>query len=91
MAKKKQVEENWLESKIKAINESKMPELQKNKLLKEIGALSEESNEGKIPFLVYAKIKAIGVELQKAMTAYPKAKGVVKATIAEWNEIFKNF
>ena len=92
MAKKKQVEpSDWLEQKIKAINESKMPESQKMDLLKEIGAIQEQDDEGKVPFAVYAKVKAIGKDLHKAMLVYPKAAGVEKATIAEWSEIFKNF
>jgi len=88
MAKKKQVEpSDWLDSKIKAIGESKMPEAQKTALLKEIGALSEDS-EGKVSFIIFAKVKKIEDSIHKAMMAYTK---IQSATIAEWEQIFKKF
>ena len=84
-------EGSFLEKKIKAINESQMPEEQKIALLKEIGAIKEESTDGKIPFIIYAKVKKIGTDRHKAMLAYPEATGVSLASIEEWDEIFKNF
>ena len=90
MAKKKQVEKSdWMDQKIQAINDSKMPEAQKHALLKEIGALPDK--DGGITFAVYAKIKGISKERHKAMMSFPKAVGVEKASVEEWNEIFKNF
>lgn len=78
-------------SKAELIIESKMPEAQKLEYLKQIGAIAEESESDKIPFLVYSKIKKIPVSLHNAMLAYPKAKGVKAATFQVWEEIFKSF
>lgn len=84
-------ESSWLEKKIKAINESAMPDSQKKALLKEIGAVSVESMEGKIPFAVYARVRKIEIGRQKAMLAYPKAKATSVASLEEWDMIFKEF
>lgn len=84
-------ETSFLDKKIQAINESQMPEGQKIALLKELGVIKEESLEGKVPFVIFAKVNKISVDQHKAMLAYPKAKGVSLASIAEWNQIFKEF
>jgi hypothetical protein len=84
-------ESSWLEKKIKAINESAMPEAQKKALLKEIGAIHDESADGKIPFNVYARIRKIEIGRQKAMMAYPKARLKNMNSLEEWDQIFKEF
>lgn len=84
-------ESSFLDNKIAAVNESAMPEAQKIALLKKIGAIKEDSTDGKVPFIIYAKIKKISVDQHKAMLAYPKAKGVSLAPINQWEEIFKEF
>lgn len=83
--------ESLLTKKVKVIVESKMPEEQKQAYLKQIGAVREESYEGKVSFGVYAKAKKIEVGRHLAMKAYPKAKSVRLATLDEWDEIFKEF
>lgn len=77
-------------SKADIIKNSKMPEWQKEQMLKKI-APKLESNDGKIPFNVYAKMKKIDQGIHRAMLAYPKAKSVSLATLQEWDEIFKGF
>lgn len=84
-------EGSFLDKKIQAINESQMPEEQKIALLKKLGVIKEESLEGKVPFIIYAKVNKISSEQHKAMLAYPKATGVSLASIEEWNLIFKEF
>lgn len=80
--------------KIKSIKESKMPEEQKESMLKELGvvtgAIPEASIQG-IPFDVFAQIKKIPKTMQKAMQLYPKAKNVSLASLEEWESIFKDF
>ena len=84
-------ESSWLEKKIKAINDSAMPESQKKALLKEIGAIRDESTDGMIPFNVYARIRKIEIGRQKAMMAYPKAKIKSMASLEVWDQIFTEF
>lgn len=79
-----------LSKKEAAIRESKMPEDQKNALLKKIGLSAEKEAEG-VEFAVYAKIRKISKEQIKAMSVYPAAKKIRLATFKEWDEIFKNF
>lgn len=83
--------ESFMTKKAQAIAESKMPEAQKIACLKEIGAIPEETLEGKVSFGVYAKVKKVEVSRHLAMKAYPKAKQVRLATLEEWDEIFKEF
>ena len=85
------IPESFMTKKAQTIIDSKMPESQKQIYLKEIGAIKEESYEGKVSFGVYAKAKNIEIGRHLAMKAYPKAKQVRLATLAEWDEIFKEF
>lgn len=84
--------EKVLKSKADAIRESKLPDSEKEKYLRQIGELKDEPfDPSKISIEVYATIKSVPVERVKAMKVYPTAIGVKLATLAEWNEIFKNF
>ena len=80
-----------LDAKIKAIKESKMPEKQKQDYLLSLGVVEAPSDEGKMPFTVFAKVKGIELSKHKAMLAFPKARGKQAATLGEWEEIFKDF
>jgi len=77
--------------KASTIAASKLPESHKLAYLKQIGAVQEPSDEGKVGFSVYARLKKIDGSLHKAMLAYPKAKGISVATLVEWDEVFKKF
>lgn len=88
--KKGKRDEFSVQDKIKSIKESKMPEKQKEDLLKEMGLITEESPKG-IPFNVFAQIKKIPSTMRKAMQLYPKAKNVSLASLEEWESIFKDF
>lgn len=84
--------EKVLKSKADVIRESKLPDSEKERYLREIGELKDEPfDPSKISLEVYATIKSVPVERVKSMKVYPKASGVKLATLAEWNEIFKNF
>jgi hypothetical protein len=48
-------------------------------------------NGDQISFSVYARMKRIHSSLHKAMLAFPSARGKQKATLAEWDDFFKNF
>jgi len=85
------VAETVLEAKVKAIMESAMPESQKQEYLRQIGAITPASDEGKIPYNVYAKVRRVPRESHNAMMVYPKAKNVRLASLGEWDEIFKDF
>lgn len=74
-----------------AIKESKLPDAHKASYLKQIGDTKEVSDADKIPFSVYAVMRKLDGSSHKAMLAFPKAKGVSKATLIEWDEIFKDF
>jgi len=78
------------DEKIKAIQDSKMPESQKNAYLKEMGVVVEAVQEG-VPFSVFAKIKNIPGTMHKAMMVYPKVKGVRLASVQKWEELLKDF
>jgi hypothetical protein len=78
-----------VDAKIKTVMESKLPSHQKEALVQKLRPVPTE--EGRVVFSVYAKIKGIKKELWVAMQAYPKAKGVGKATVKQWDEIFKDF
>ena len=52
---------------------------------------SADKAEGKLPFSVYARIRGIDSSLHKAMLRYPPAKGKEKASLTEWDELFKSF
>ena len=80
-----------LDIKLKAIEESKMPEAQKMALLKELGVVKESKVDGKITFASFAKIRSIVHSKHEAMKFYPPALNVRLATLKEWDEIFKNF
>lgn len=80
-----------IDPKVKAIMESAMPDAQKQEYLREIGAIKGESDEGKIPFNVYAKLRKVSKDTHVAMMRYPKAKVIRLASLDEWDEIFKNF
>jgi hypothetical protein len=78
-------------SKAEAIMASSMPESQKKEYLKQIGAVAEPSDAGKVPFHIFAKVKKVPPSRHKAMLVYPKARGISLATIEEWEQIFKSF
>lgn len=78
-------------AKAEAIIKSAMPEDQKMRYLMEIGAIKKVSDDGKIPFNVYAKIRKVAKDRLRAMEVYPKAKNVRLAMLAEWDDIFKDF
>jgi hypothetical protein len=86
-----------VEAKAKQIQESKMPDEQKEKYLRDIGYVASEDGSNKnvdghkIPLKVYFVIKKIPKNLQDAMKVYPKAKGLASATKVQWDEIFKKF
>jgi hypothetical protein len=80
-----------LEAKAQAILDSKMPEAQKMQYLKAIGWIKEPSDQGKVMFATYAKIRKIAKDRLSALEHYPKAKSVRLATLEEWDNIFKNF
>jgi hypothetical protein len=77
------------EEKIKAIKSSKMPDSQKQAYISELEG--EKVEKKGVPYAVYAKVKGIPSDMQKAMLAFPKAKGIEVATLKQWDEIFKDF
>ena len=80
-----------LEKKAQAILDSKMPEEQKQAYLKQIGWITPASDEGKVTFATYAKVRKISKDRMSALSHYPKAKSVRLATLEDWDNIFKNF
>jgi len=79
-----------VEKKIKIIEDSKMPDWQKKECI--AGLERKELPEGeKVSFNTYAAVKCIGATLKDGMRAYPGAKGVIKASVHEWDEIYKKF
>ena len=74
--------------KIKTIEESKMPDWQKEEYIKRL--LPEKVKNG-IPFNVYSKIKGLSPTVTEAMKMYPGVLGVGLATTEEWDIILKDF
>lgn len=79
-----------VKKKIEEILASRLPEKQKEEYIERLTAKKVE-NVNRVPFAVYAKIKKIKPNLISGMVAYPKANGVVLASLEEWDEIYKNF
>lgn len=81
-----------VERKVEAVMASKMPEAQKERYVRNLrGAAPDPNSADRMPFDVYANIKGIKQSVRVGMLAYPKAKGVKAATVAEWDEIFQGF
>lgn len=78
-----------IRKKIEDIENSKMPDYQKDEYVKRLLPISSEK-EG-IPFNVYVKIKGISDINASAMKSYPKAVSVDIATMESWDEIFTDF
>jgi len=79
-------------SKADAIRASKLPEHKKNEYLAQIGEGPKAiADDAKISLDVYVQLAGIRPDHKAALLAYPKAKGVKSATLAEWKEIFKGF
>ena len=79
-------------SKADAIRNSNMPEAQKEKYLRAIGAIAEKAfDPSEVDFSVYATVRGISVDRKKAMLVYPQASGVKRATLQKWDEIFSKF
>jgi antitoxin component of RelBE/YafQ-DinJ toxin-antitoxin module len=80
--------------KIRLIKASKMPEQVKEKyiyrIMEKTRMLLGKSAEA-ISLGVYVRLKKTNPELIAAMENYPKAVGVKAATMAMWDDIFKNF
>ncbi len=91
MSKKKEFLAEPEESKVEKIKNSKMPEEQKQALLKEIGAIEETSEESGVSFVIYAKIKKLSSSMTKALAASKRVKNVRLASIEEWDLITKDF
>lgn len=89
--KKKESFVNPESDKIERIKNSKMPEEQKTALLKELGVIEENSDEGGVSFVVYAKIKKLSSSMTKALAASKRVKNVRLASIEEWDLIVKDF
>jgi len=79
-----------LDAKVKSIMESKLPESEKQAYLVRLGVIKEEKQTG-IPFKVWAKIRKIPHNLHEAMIAWPRVKGREKASLQEWDKLFKDF
>lgn len=85
-------EKKVVKSKADTIRESKLPDHQKEKYLRDIGEIkSDEHDPSKVSFEVYAAVRKIKPGRHKAMLVYPDAKGKKHATLTEWDQIFKNF
>ena len=89
-AKKEEPKKSSLEKKLKAIDDSKMPQWQKDHYKATLTG-GEVVETGKISFTVYANMKKIPEHLREGMKHYPPAKDKGSATLAEWEEIFKSF
>ena len=76
--------------KIEVITASQMPEEQKAEYIARLTPKQIE-NVNRVPLSVYAKIRKIRKVLLSGMVAYPKAQGIVLASLEEWDGIFKNF
>ena len=78
--------------KAEAIKASKMPEAQKERYLRDIGAkVEEKSTDHKISLKVWMQVSKKDLGMAGAYKAFPKAKDVRLATRKEWDEIFKSF
>lgn len=80
---------NFLEKKKKQILDSKIPESQKIEYIARLEGTKKEKVG--VPFVVYAKLRGIKQDLQRAMLAFPKCQGIEVATLKQWDEIFKDF
>ena len=79
-------------SKADEVRASKLPQHKKDEYLARLaGEKAAANNEEQITLDVYLAVAGIKPGHKKAMLVYPKAKGVQKATLAEWKEIFKGF
>jgi hypothetical protein len=78
-----------VEAKMAKVRESKIPDEDKEKLLRKLGSASSEAQ--KIRFGAYANMKGISQKMRAAMQAYPKARDIVSATVEQWDEILKGF
>ena len=79
-----------VDAKIKKVEESKMPDDQKTKLIRKLKTDSAEKGD-LISFAVYCQRKKVKLSLRDPMKSYPSAKGVRSATFEGWEEIYKNF
>jgi hypothetical protein len=79
-----------VEAKIKKIEASKMPDAQKKEYIAKLKGEQAPKGDG-VTFVVYANVRKIKESLRPGMLAFPKAKGVLRATLHEWDEIFKGF
>lgn len=86
--KDKKPTDSFVKKKIKAINESALPDWQKKEYIKILlGDDPERINV--IAFNVWAKLRGIDITLKAAMEASPKANQT--ATVSEWDAIFSDF
>lgn len=79
-----------LEAKIKKIEASNMPEAQKVEYIAKLKGDAVEAAD-KVTFAVWANVRKIKESLRPGMLAFPKAKGVLRASMHEWDEIYKGF
>ena len=79
-----------LDAKIKKIEASNMPEAQKVEYIAKLKGEAAESGD-KVTFAAWANVRKIKESLRPGMLAFPKAKGVLRASMHEWDEIYKGF
>ena len=79
-----------VDAKVKSIMESRLPDSEKQAYLVRLGVVKEEEQTG-VPFKVWAKIRKISHNLHEAMMVSPRAKGREKASLQEWDQLFKDF
>ena len=78
-----------VEAKIKKIEESKMPDEQKETLVRDLKI--SESEGAAISFAVYCQRRNVAPHVRVPMQSYPKAKGMKMASLEAWDEVYKNF
>lgn len=77
-------------AKIERIQKSKLSDADKEQMIQKL-KIKDAKPEVKVRFGAFANRLGLTPRMRTAMLAYPKAKGVVSATIAQWDEIFKDF
>ena len=92
MEEKKTTKSFDVKAKAEQIKKSNMSESEKKRYLIQLGIEEDGAKvEKAVPFSIYATVKKIPQGLRGAMQVYPAAKGVEKASLKQWDEIYKDF
>lgn len=78
-----------VDAKIEAIKSSRLPESQKGAYIAALSGSKEDVEA--VTLDVYLRVKKKSESVKAGMKAFPKAKAIARATVAEWDSVFANY